>query len=89
MSDTTGFIGLGRMGRGMAGNTRVTYDTYAGAQSVARKIDVFNAQEYADYKREAYRTAGLYKCNNVVSQSVCAEGDAVTFYAEELDALKG
>ena len=74
--------------RGEAGNTRVTYDTYAGAQNVSRKIDVFNAQEYADYKREAYRTAGLYKCGGVVSQSVCAEGDAVTFYAEEIDAMK-
>ena len=63
--------------RGQAGNTRVTYDTYAGQQQVSRKIEVFGPQEYADYKREAYRTSGLYKCNNVVSQSVCPEGDAV------------
>jgi TonB-linked SusC/RagA family outer membrane protein len=74
--------------RGQAGNTRVTYDTYAGAQTVNRKIDVFDAQGYADYKREAYRTSGLYKCGGVVSQQVCPEGDAVTFYAEELAALK-
>src|SRR5688572_56824 len=74
--------------RGDAGNTRVTYDTYAGQQSVSRKIDVFDAQGYADYKRGAYRTAGLYKCGGVVSQSVCAEGDAVTFYSEELDAMQ-
>ena len=48
--------------RGQAGNTRVTYDTYAGAQDVTRKIDVFDAEGYANYKREAYRTSGLYKC---------------------------
>jgi TonB-linked SusC/RagA family outer membrane protein len=74
--------------RGLAGNTRVTYDTYAAAQTVNRKIEVFDAQGYADYKREAYRTAGLYKCGGVVSQSVCPEGDAVTFYSEELAGLK-
>jgi TonB-linked SusC/RagA family outer membrane protein len=74
--------------RGQAGNTRVTYDTYAAAQAVNRKIEVFDAQGYADYKREAYRTAGLYKCGGVVSQSVCPEGDAVTFYSEEIAGLK-
>ncbi|PYP79291.1 MAG: SusC/RagA family TonB-linked outer membrane protein [Gemmatimonadetes bacterium] len=74
--------------RGQAGNTRVTYDTYAGAQDVTRKIDVFGPEEYANYKREAYRTSGLYKCAGVVSQSICPEGDAVTFYSEELAALK-
>ena len=74
--------------RGQAGNTRVTYDTYAARQDVSRKIEVFDAQGYADYKRESYRTAGLYKCAGVVSQSVCPEGDAVTFYAEEIAAMK-
>ena len=76
--------------RGQAGNTRVTYDTYAGQQEVSRKIEVFGPEEYANYKREAYRTAGLYKCGTpaVVSSAICDEGDAVTFYAEEIAALK-
>jgi TonB-linked SusC/RagA family outer membrane protein len=74
--------------RGQAGNTRVTYDTYAGRQEVSRKIEVFGPEEYANYKRESYRTAGLYKCGGVVSQAVCPEGDAVTFYAEEIAAMK-
>ena len=76
--------------RGQAGNTRTSYDTYVGAQDITRRVEVFGPQGYADYKREAYRTAGLYKCGTpaVVSQSVCPEGDAVTFYAEELAALK-
>ena len=74
--------------RGKAGNTRTTYDTYVGQQDVKRQVEVFGPQGYADYKREAYRTAGLYKCGGVVSQSVCPEGDAVTFYTEELAALK-
>ena len=51
-------------------------------------------QGYADYKREAYRNRTrsrrrrLYKCGGVVSQTVCPEGDAVTFYTEELAAMK-
>jgi len=64
--------------RGQAGNTRVTYDTYAAAQEVSRKIEVFGPEDYANYKRESYRTAGLYKCGGVVSQAICPEGDAVT-----------
>jgi TonB-linked SusC/RagA family outer membrane protein len=70
--------------KGVAGNTRVAYDTYVGAQTVNRKIDLFGPQQYADYKREAYRTAGVYPCPGV---TVCAAGDAVTFYQEELNAL--
>ena len=78
--------------RGVAGNTRTTYDTYVGAQTVNRQVAVFGPEGYANYKREAYRnsntSAGLYKCAGVVSQSICPEGDAVTFYAQELDAMK-
>jgi len=74
--------------RGQAGNTRTTYDTYVGGQDITRHVEVFGPQQYADYKREAYRTAGLYKCGGVVSSSVCPEGDAVTFYNEEINAMK-
>ena len=74
--------------RGVAGNTRTAYDTYVGAQTVKRQVDVFGPEGYANYKREAYRTAGLYKCAGVVSQSICPEGDAATFYTEELSAMK-
>ena len=82
--------------RGVAGNTRTTYDTYVGAQTVARQVNVFDAAGYAAYKREAYRNpnsvaAGgtpLYKCGGVVSQTDCADGDAVTFYSEEIAAMK-
>ncbi|MEO6527912.1 MAG: SusC/RagA family TonB-linked outer membrane protein, partial [Gemmatimonadaceae bacterium] len=74
--------------RGQAGNTRTTYDTYVGAQQQNRRVEVFGPEGYANYKREAYRTAGLYKCGGVVSQAICPEGDAATFYVEEINALK-
>ncbi|MEO5817159.1 MAG: TonB-dependent receptor plug domain-containing protein, partial [Gemmatimonadaceae bacterium] len=78
--------------KGRAGNTRTTYDTYVGAQKVARTVEVFGPEGYAAYRREAYRnpntSAALYKCGGVVSQTDCAEGDAVTFYQEEIAAMK-
>ena len=75
--------------RGQAGNTRVTYDTYAAAQKVYRKIDVFDAEGYANYRREAYRTAKQYKCNGVPTDTeICAEGDNFTFYGEEVAGMK-
>jgi TonB-linked SusC/RagA family outer membrane protein len=78
--------------KGRPGTTRWSYDTYVGAQTVNRQVRVFNPQEYAAYKREAYRNNNtgnaVYKCGGVVSLTDCAEGDAVTFYAEELAAMK-
>lgn len=78
--------------KGRAGNTRTAYDTYVSAQTVARQVEVFGPQAYAAYKREAYKnpntSAALYKCGGVVSLTDCPEGDAVTFYSEEIAALK-
>ncbi|HEX7979563.1 MAG TPA: SusC/RagA family TonB-linked outer membrane protein [Gemmatimonadaceae bacterium] len=82
--------------KGFAGATRSTFDTYYGFQDITRRVNVFDAQGYADYKREAYRNpnsvaAGklpIYTCGGVPSQQTCAEGDALTFYTEELNALK-
>jgi TonB-linked SusC/RagA family outer membrane protein len=78
--------------KGRAGNTRLNYDTYVSAQTVARQVEVFGPDGYAEYKRSAYKnantTAALYKCGGVVSETNCAEGDAITFYVEEIAALK-
>jgi TonB-linked SusC/RagA family outer membrane protein len=74
--------------KGQAGATRTNYDAYVGAQQITRDVAVFDPTGYANYKREAYRTAGLYKCGGVVSQEICDDGDAATFYSEELAALQ-
>ena len=73
--------------KGVAGNTRVSYDTYAGTSTPAVTIATFNGQQYADYKREAYRTSGDYTklCGPV---AVCDAGDKFTFYQQELDGIK-
>jgi TonB-linked SusC/RagA family outer membrane protein len=79
--------------KGKAGNTRTTYDTYVGAQTVLRSVRVFNGPEYADYKRETYKNGNtgtaLYKCGGVLSQTNCADGDLITFTdPNEFAALK-
>ncbi|HVS61703.1 MAG TPA: TonB-dependent receptor plug domain-containing protein, partial [Gemmatimonadaceae bacterium] len=71
--------------RGTAGRTRITYDTYAASQRAAKKVSVFDGPAFAEYKREAYRAAGVYKCPAGVAQ--CAAGDADAFYSQELAAL--
>ena len=82
--------------KGQAGATRTSYDTYVGIQDITRRVDVFGPEEYANYKREAYRNPNsvakgstpVYKCGGVVSQEICPEGDAATFYTEELAAMQ-
>jgi TonB-linked SusC/RagA family outer membrane protein len=73
--------------RGVGGNTRVTFDSYAGSELAAKKIRLFNATEFADYKREAYRTSGDY-FKQCPDGNPCEAGDRATFYAEEYAALQ-
>ncbi|MCV9387422.1 SusC/RagA family TonB-linked outer membrane protein [Reichenbachiella ulvae] len=42
--------------RGKKGETRVNYNGYYGVQSVNRTFDIYSAEEFAQLKREAFRT---------------------------------
>jgi len=44
--------------RGKAGKSTVNFDAYAGVQSVARRLDLLNAQQYATINNEAAIAAG-------------------------------
>ncbi|WP_053404484.1 TonB-dependent receptor [Persicobacter sp. CCB-QB2] len=44
--------------RGKSGQTRVSVDSYLGVTSVSNKLNLMNGEEFAEMKREAYRTAG-------------------------------
>lgn len=46
--------------RGKAGKTVVSYDTYYGTSTALSKVDVMNGPQFAEFKRETYRTAGIY-----------------------------
>ncbi len=73
-----------------SGRTRVSYDTYAALQSATKKVNVFDAAGYAEYKREAYRTAGLYNsalCGAGVTSCAKADTASNAFYAQELTGL--
>ena len=77
--------------KGTTGSTRLTYDTYAAAQRASKKIDVFNAAAYAEYKREAYRTVNLYPTSLCpAGQTSCYAADVASnaFLSDELAALQ-
>src|SRR5690606_19084237 len=46
--------------RGKSGKAIVEYNGYYGIQEAARVVELFDAAEWVDFMREAYRTAGLY-----------------------------
>ncbi|MCE6989776.1 TonB-dependent receptor [Dyadobacter sp. CY323] len=43
--------------RGKAGKPRIQFETYYGIQEVAKKVDLLNAREYAEYNTEARNNA--------------------------------
>ncbi|NQU87847.1 MAG: carboxypeptidase-like regulatory domain-containing protein [Mariniphaga sp.] len=43
--------------RGKTGKAVVNYQGYYGAQTINRNFDVYNGEEFAQYKREAYRNS--------------------------------
>ena len=61
--------------RGATGKTNVSFNAYFGPQMAAGVADIMNAEEYANFKREAYRTQGI-------------TDDNLIFTAKELEGLK-
>jgi TonB-linked SusC/RagA family outer membrane protein len=77
--------------RGANGKTRITYDTYVATQQATKKIDVFDALAYAEYKREAYRAANAYNaalCTGGAPSCPAADLASNAFFASELAALQ-
>ncbi|NGM66577.1 SusC/RagA family TonB-linked outer membrane protein [Sphingobacterium sp. SGR-19] len=46
--------------RGTAGRTSVNYNNYVGWSNIMRHMDIMNGEEFAEYKREAFRAIGQY-----------------------------
>src|SRR5213078_208534 len=63
--------------QGAVGTTSVTYDPYAGVQEPVNLVAVMNGPQFAEFKREANRARGQYKCNN--GAAVCDSADQVLF----------
>jgi len=73
--------------RGRPGATNISFDSYGGYQSPVRRVRVFNGLEFAEYKREANRARGQYRCDAGVA--VCDSADALLFGRDgTLQALK-
>lgn len=52
----------------------ITYDTYYGNQSVSRKLDLLNAQEYAVISNESYINSGLAPVVNLQDPTIFNQG---------------
>lgn len=72
--------------RGRAGADRITYDASYGVQDIHNVVEVFDGPAYAQYKRDAFQTAGKYKCPAGVMQ--CEAGDRDLFSSEELAGIQ-
>ncbi len=50
--------------RGKTGKPLVTYDAYVGVVKPLGRVQIFNGEEYAEYKRESRRASGKYRDSN-------------------------
>lgn len=67
--------------RGDAGTTRISYDARYGVQGIRKHVEMFDAEEFANFKRWAARRVNKYPCEGT---SICDEGDEAIFQADEL-----
>lgn len=54
--------------RGKIGKARISYNGFSGIQTINRNFDIYSGEEFAQLKREAYRTdnAGVYGADDKV-----------------------
>lgn len=74
--------------QGSAGRTRIDYNMSIGAQRILRMPDMMNGEQFANYRREAYRAAENEACQNyLVDPATCDAGGALdAFERENLNA---
>ena len=68
--------------RGQEGKTLVSWDSYYGLNTSLGRIENFNGEEFAEYKRESRRTVGLYP-----EGPSSPEADAALFEPNELESI--
>jgi len=68
--------------RGYDGQMSVSYNGYVGAISQYKELDLFNGEEFAEYKRESRRTTGDYP------EGVSQEADEDLFTPVELESIQ-
>jgi len=68
--------------RGEDGKTRVSWDSYYGINTSLGRIENFNGEEFADYKRESRRTSGEYP-----EGPATPEADEAIFEPNELESI--
>jgi TonB-dependent starch-binding outer membrane protein SusC len=60
--------------RGKAGESKINYDTYYGFQTVPKKLEVMNLQEYAAYQNEIRPPLGLLPTEEFANPAILGSG---------------
>ena len=60
-----------------SGNTEFTLNTTYGVSQVRRQVDMMNAQEFANFRRESYRSAGNAACQNYLTNPAACDAVAL------------
>jgi TonB-linked SusC/RagA family outer membrane protein len=77
--------------RGKAGKTNITYDGYYGPSSTNNTVDMMNAQEFADMKRESRRrdADGNAAWNGTIPEDFIVFDDAVEIESLSRNPVRG
>ncbi|WP_338359162.1 TonB-dependent receptor [Yeosuana marina] len=59
--------------RGSATKSSVSYNSFYGFTKISRMVDMMNAEEFAEYRREAYRATGSYDDDEHLFETVQLE----------------
>src|SRR5690606_29607759 len=69
--------------KGEGGKTTISWDSYYGINTSLGRIENFNGEEFAEYKRESRRTSGEYP-----EGPSTPEADAAIFEPNELESIR-
>jgi TonB-linked SusC/RagA family outer membrane protein len=59
--------------RGQAGRTEFTLSSTYGTSSILNKVNMMNGEQFANYRRESYRSAGTAACANYMTNPTACD----------------
>ena len=63
--------------RGRAGRTEFSANSTVGSSQILNKVDMMNGEEFANFRREAYRAAGTAACANYLANPAACDAAAL------------
>ena len=75
--------------RGKSGQSRINFDYYTGTQEISKKMEMLNAQQFAEFSKQAFNTAYLERVpgSSVNDPNVRARGSGTAIHGVSLPGL--